>query len=268
MRGQFDPWPHHGRLFGGHVGHVQRVRHRAGQQIIRHLLGHLQRDVFLRLGGGGAQMRRADHVGQVEQRVVGCRLHLEHIQCSASHLTGFQRRDQGRLVDQTATGAVDDADTALGLGKVFRRQDVAGLVGQRHMQRDEIGAVQQLVQLDLGDPQSHGAFVRQKRVIGDHLHLQPDSAVADDATDIAGPDNAQGLVEQLHPHEARLFPLAGLRAGIRLGQLTRHREHHGDGMFGGGDRVAKGRVHHDHAFFGRSRNVDIIDADPGTAHDL
>ena len=32
------------------------------QQIVRHLLGDLQRDVLLRLGGGGAEMRRADDV--------------------------------------------------------------------------------------------------------------------------------------------------------------------------------------------------------------
>ena len=79
------------RLFGGDRGEIHRVRDRAAQQIIRHLLGDLQRDVFLRLAGGGAEMRRAHHVGQAEQRIAGRRLLDEHVEGGAGDVAAFQR---------------------------------------------------------------------------------------------------------------------------------------------------------------------------------
>jgi hypothetical protein len=77
-------------------GKVDRVGDRAASQIVRHLLGDLQRDVLLRLGGGGAEMRRADHVGMAEQRVVRGRLLDEHVERGAGDVAGIERIDQRR----------------------------------------------------------------------------------------------------------------------------------------------------------------------------
>ena len=52
------------------------------------------------------------------------------------------------------------------------------------------------------------------------------------------------------------------------GDLARQREHHRDGVLGGGDRIAERRVHHDDALGGRGRDVDVVDADAGAADDL
>jgi hypothetical protein len=92
----------------------------------------------------------------------------------------------------------------------------AGLVGDRHVQRDEIGAFQQLVELDLGHPDLLGAFLRQERIIGEHLHFSP-SALADDGADVARADHAQRLAGQLDAHEFRLLPLAGMGRGVGSG---------------------------------------------------
>ena len=61
------------RLLGGDRGEIHRVRDRALQQIVRHLLGDLQRDVLLRLRRGRAEMRRADDVRMAEQRILRSR---------------------------------------------------------------------------------------------------------------------------------------------------------------------------------------------------
>ena len=45
-------------------------------------------------------------------------------------------------------------------------------------------------------------------------------------------------------------------------------EHHGDGMFGGGDHVAEGGVHHDDPLPGSGWDVDIVDPDPCAADDF
>ena len=50
-----------------------------------------------------------------------------------------------------------------------------GLVGQRRVQRDEIGALEQLVELDLLDAEIERALRRQEGIVGDHLHLQADA---------------------------------------------------------------------------------------------
>ena len=74
------------------------------QQIVRHLLGDLQRDVLLRLGGGGAEMRRADDIGMAEQRILRRRLLGEHVEGRAGDLAGIERRAQ-RLLRRPARRA-------------------------------------------------------------------------------------------------------------------------------------------------------------------
>ena len=194
-------------------------------------------------------MRRANHVRQVEQRVFFCRFFCEHVERRASHMAGFQQLGQGDLIDKTATGTVDDAHAFLGLLKVFLGQDVAGAVGQRHVQGDEIGALEQLVKFDLFHTDFCGALFGQEGIVGDHFHFQAEGAVADDAADVAGADHAQSLGGQFDAHELGLFPFACVGRGRCFRDLTGDGEHHCDGVFGSGDHVAEGRVHHDHAFF-------------------
>ena len=94
MVGQLDPGAHDLGLFGGDRRHVERVGHGAGQQVVRHLLGHLKRDVLLRLGGGGAQMRRADDVRQAEERVLRRGLLGEDVEGGAGDMARFQQLGQ------------------------------------------------------------------------------------------------------------------------------------------------------------------------------
>ena len=108
MLGKFQPRAHDPGLLGGDGGHVERVRHGPGQQVVRHLLGHLKGDVFLRLGGGGAQMRGHHDIGQTEERVLGGRFLREHVEGRARDMAGLDQFGQRRLVDQPAARAVDD----------------------------------------------------------------------------------------------------------------------------------------------------------------
>ena len=50
--------------------------------------------------------------------------------------------------------------------------------------------------------------------------------------------------------------------------MTRHGEHHRDGVFGGGDHVAERRVHDDHTFFRCGVFVDVVGADTGAGDNL
>ena len=233
------------RFLGAQRGHVERVGNAAGQQEVRHLLGDLDGDIDLGFVGRSAKVRRRDEIGGAEQRrCLGWFLD-EHIERGAADMTCIKRCLQRHFVDQPAARAIDDAHALFRLGEVFRRQDVAGAVGQRRVQRDKIGLRQQFVECDLGDAHVFGAFGGEERVIGDDLHLEAQGAVGDDAADVAGTDEAERLGGQLDPHEAVLLPFAGLGGRICLGKLAGECEHQRNGMFGGGDRIAKRRVHHD-----------------------
>ncbi len=213
-------------------------------------------------------MRRAHDIGQAEQRVLRRRFLDEDVESGARHLPRFERLAQCRLVHQPAARAIDDAHALLHFRERRGVDDVARLVGERRVQRDEIGTLEQFVEPHLFDAQIRRPALGQKRIIGDHLHLQPKRALGDDRADIAAADDAQRLGENLHTHEPVLFPLAGARGGIGFGDLPRQRQHQRDRVLGGGDGIAERRVHDDDAARGRRRYVDIIDADAGTADDF
>jgi hypothetical protein len=161
-----------------------------------------------------------------------------------------QRFLQRRLVDQATARAVDDPHALLGLGEVFLAEDVAGLVGQRRMQRDEVGAGEQRIEVCLLHAHFDRAFWRQERIEGHDLHLEAERAGSDDAADIARADQAQRLAGDFDAHEVILRPFARLRLGVGFGDLAREREHQRNGVFRRGDRVAERRVHHHHALGG------------------
>ena len=268
MTGEFQPWAHNCRFFGGDGRHVQRVLNRARQQVIRHLFSHLQGHVFLRLGCGGTQMGGADNVWQVEQRIFRCGFHFKHVKGGTSHMAGFQCLDQGRFVNQAATGAVDDANSLFGFGKVLGRQDIAGLIRQRNMQGDEIGTPKQFIKINLCHAKGFCAFIRQEGIIGDNFHMQADRAVAHDATDIACADDAKGFIEQLYPHEPGFFPFSGMGGSVGFWNLPRHRKHHRNRMFRSGDRIAKRRIHHNDALFRCRGNINIVHTNARAPDDL
>ena len=207
-------------------------------------------------------------LGWPKSGLLGGGLLDEHVEGGAGHMAGIEGRAQRRLVDEAAAGAVDDAHALLGLGEVLGREDVLRLLGHRHVQRDDVGAAQEIVELDLLDAELDGALRRQERIVGDDLHAQADAAIGDDGADIAAADHAERLGGELDAHEAVLLPLAGLRRGIGLRDLAREREHHGDGVLGGGDRIAEGRVHDDDALRRGGGDLDIVDADAGAADHL
>ena len=61
-------------------------------RIVGHLLGHLQRDVDLRLGGRGAEVRGADEVRRAEQRLILGRLGREHVERGAGDVAADRAR--------------------------------------------------------------------------------------------------------------------------------------------------------------------------------
>ena len=142
-----------------------------------------------------------------EQRVALAGSSLNTSSAAPATWPDSMRRLQVLLDHQAAARAIDDAHALLGLGQRLGIDDVAGRLGQRRMQRDEIGARQQFVQFDLLHTELLGPFLRQERIVGDTLIFRPMRAVGDDRADIAAADDAQGLAGQLDAHELAIFPI-------------------------------------------------------------
>jgi hypothetical protein len=137
------------------------------------------------------------------------------------------------------------------------------------MQRDEIGAGQQRVEVAFSTPISIARSWRQERIVGHDLHLEAERAAGDDRADIARADQAQRLAGELDAHEAVLRPLARLGRGVGFGDLAGEREHHRDRVLGRGDRVAERACSSPpRPCRGGIGNIDIVDADAGAADDL
>src|ERR1700730_16615061 len=210
-------------------------------------------------------MRRGDRIWMAETRISGCRFMPDNVETRACHMAAIQERAQGPFVGEAAARAIDDPYALLGLGEVLRRQNVFRLRRQWRVQGYEIGAGEKSFEADFLDSEIEGAFGREERIVGDDPHVQANRARGDDRPDSAAADDAEHLAGDLDTHKTVLFPFAGLGRRIGLGNLAGEREHQCDRMFGGGDRIAKRRIHHDNAFPGRGGNIDIIDADSRAA---
>ena len=121
-------------------------------------------------------MRCADHIRQIKQHTVLGWFGGEHIDARTADLSRFQTLCQSVFVNQSAAGAIDDAHTLFHFCNGICIDDVAGLVGQRRVQCDEVSSFQQFFQFNLFHAQFHGAFRRQERIICDNPHFQPDAA--------------------------------------------------------------------------------------------
>ena len=140
--------------------------------------------------------------------------------------------------------------------------------GHRRVQRNKIGPGQEIIKFDLFNAEIECALGRKEGIERNHAHMQPYGAVGDDGANIATTDNSKRFGSNFNAHETVLFPFARLGRRVRRGNLAGERKHHRDGVFCRGDGIAEGRIHNNDAARGGCRNIDIIDAYPGTTDDF
>ncbi len=232
-------------------------------------MGDIDRDLDLRLVGGGAQMRRGDYVAELEQRMVGRRrLFDENIERGAGDLARFDRLGQRGFIDDSAACAIDDAHALFHLREGGGADQPARVVGERRVHGDEIGAPKDLSRLDQLDAEPGRGLGGEDRIEADHFHLEAERAIGDDPADIAQPDDAEHLVADLGAGELAALPASGLERSVGRRDMTRQRHHHRDRVLGGGDAVAERAVHHDDPAPGGRVEVDVVDADAGASDHL
>ena len=98
--------------------------------------------------GVAGDMRRHQHLRMVPERAAGRqRLLAEHVQRGAAEMAGVERLDQVVLDQVLAARDVDHAGAVRQLGEGGGIQDADGLRGERQQADQDVGAVQEGVQL-------------------------------------------------------------------------------------------------------------------------
>ena len=77
----------------------------------------------------------------------------------------------------------------------------------------------------------------------------------------------QSLTLELHTDEPAPVPLAGLHRSMGLWNITRERQHHGDGVLRCRTRIPLRYVLNDNAFSGGGIEIDIVNPDAGSHHE-
>ena len=186
---------------------------------------------------GPAEMRRAQHVVHLQERVVaaGDRLLLVDVHRGVAGPALLQRVEQRAGRHQLGARHVDEQRGRLHPRQVVGADDAARLGAQPHADRQHIGALEQ-VGLALGRLVARGRGLRQRVLLApdQHLHAEPLAALGDQRADVAEPEDAERRAANAVRQRARPFAVPhplGLERDVpargddqRQGQLgRRHR---------------------------------------------
>ena len=149
------------------------------------------------------------------------RFRSEDVEGGAGDLAFGDGAREGVLVDDAASGRVDEQGAALHFLERRIVDHVLGLRRERCVNCQEVGAGQQLVELDQLDAELGGAIATHHRIHANDLHLETLRAVGNDASDVAQADDAERLIGDLAALELALLPLASAHRGDGLRNLSR-----------------------------------------------
>jgi hypothetical protein len=160
---------------------------------------------------------------------------------------------------------VDEPGARLHPAERRRVDHAARLVVQRQVDRDEVGALEDTLEGVLLDARLAEALGRDEGVVGDHVHLQAESAARDPLTDAAEPEHSEGLLRKLDAAPLRPLPPSLAERGVSLRDVACEREEQADRVLRRRNDVRLGRVRHDDPAAGGRLDVDVVDADAGAA---
>ena len=175
-------------------------------------------------------MWRGDHVRVAEQRVLGHRLALEHVERHARDLARVERILQRVLVDQPAARDVQQPHAVSHRGERGRVDEAFGLGCLGQVDRDEVRlGVDVLDAVGLLHAQLAVALGADERVEGKNAHVETTGALGHELSDAPEADDPERLFIELHAGVFRAVPFAFHQRRVRLrhvagqGQQQRHR---------------------------------------------
>ena len=105
-------------------------------------------------------MRRADDLRHAEQDIILGRLLREHIERRAAEMAAFEGGFERGFIDELAARAIDEPRPRLHFGQRIGIDDMLRLRRQRRVQRNQISAREEIVELGLFNAQRLRAISR------------------------------------------------------------------------------------------------------------
>ncbi len=195
--------------------HVDRVGHELTRQCELDRPRDRRARLLLGLVGARAQVRSHDDVVELEQRAGRRRLGREDVETDAADAALLQRDRERVFVDEPAASSVDDDDAGLDHGELALADQVERLGRLRQVDRDDVGFAQQLFERDEPDAVLRRTGRLHVGVVRDEVGAERGQPLRDELPDLAEPDDADGLVEDLDAGELRALPLTRLERRVR-----------------------------------------------------
>ena len=183
---------------------------------------------------GAADVRREDDVLEPEQPWRDLWLVLEDVEARGGERPVFERGRQGALVDAGAARGVHEDGARLHPPQAAGVQEVAGLRGERAMERDEVRSLEELVERDALGAELARDFVRGGASRGvEHGHSEAARAAGHGLADPSEADDAQGGAVDRRAEEEGRRPAGEAAAAadeaIALGDAARGGEQQAEG---------------------------------------
>ena len=139
-------------------------------------------------------------------------------------------------------------------------QQVGGLLGAGDVERDDVAPAQQRIQIHHGHIHAGGRGGGEEGIKGRHLHAQAPGLAGHGGADAAQADDAQLLAFQFEAGKPALGPFACPHARCGRRRVPGQGKEQGEGLFGGSQRVAIGRVHDGDAALGGGLHINGVHA--------
>ena len=145
----------------------------------------------------------------VDQAPVLGRFDLEDVEPGTRQVFRLERFEKRLVVDDSSARTIDQKRTRFHLLDPLGRDQIAGFVRQRHVQRHDIGGSENTLQGVHLDIQPLGRPRRPDRIEGYDLHAEATRPMGHRLTNLPRPTTPQGLAVELAADELLAVPFAG-----------------------------------------------------------
>ena len=183
-------------------------------------------------------------------------------------LARVERLDQRLLVDERPAGGVDEPRAVPHPGDRLAVDHAAGLVGQRRVQRDDVGDREESSsRVSACSTPSSRNRRPDERIVGDDCHPEP-GARRRPADRCGRTRHAERLAASSIPLQRDRSQRPLLERGVRLRDVPGERDDQPDRLLCSRDDGRLGRVRDDDAAACRRFDVDVVDPDTGATDHL
>jgi len=191
------------------------------------------------------------------------RLLREHVKTGTGHFSLGECTHECRFVDHAPAGGIDQDDASLHARKLRGTDHIACRVVQSHMQRDDVGGREQIVEADGQRADRRGARGVVVARPGDHLHAEPACERCKLGRDPADADDTERLAAELDALHG--LPLAAANGAILRRHGARDRKKQREAMLRDREVRWARHVRDRNLACGCLLDIDVLDAGPGDA---